>query len=92
MSHPYVQQLLTSLPSFAKRNEKLSIIAGTVPSLESMPSGCRFHTRCIYAFERCHHEEPQLQEVEQRILRCHLYPDIKELPLLDKIKSVGFLP
>lgn len=91
MSHPYVQQLLTSLPSFAKRNEKLSIIAGTVPSLESMPSGCRFHTRCIYAFERCHHEEPQLQEVEQRILRCHLYPDIKELPLLDKNK-ISWVP
>lgn len=89
--HPYVQQLLTSLPSFAKRNEKLSIIAGTVPSLESMPSGCRFHTRCIYAFERCHHEEPQLQEVEQRILRCHLYPDIKELPLLDKNK-ISWVP
>ncbi|CZI61159.1 TPA: dipeptide ABC transporter ATP-binding protein [Legionella pneumophila] len=89
--HPYVQQLLTSLPSFAKRNEKLSIIAGTVPSLESMPSGCRFHTRCIYAFERCHHEEPQLQEVEQRMLRCHLYPDIKELPLLDKNK-ISWVP
>ncbi|MFO2485925.1 dipeptide ABC transporter ATP-binding protein [Legionella pneumophila serogroup 9] len=89
--HPYVQQLLTSLPSYAKRNEKLSIIAGTVPSLESMPSGCRFHTRCIYAFERCHHEEPQLQEVEQRMLRCHLYPDIKELPLLDKNK-ISWVP
>ncbi|AMP90588.2 TPA: dipeptide ABC transporter ATP-binding protein [Legionella pneumophila] len=91
VSHPYVQQLLASLPSFAKRNEKLSIITGTVPSLESMPSGCRFHTRCIYAFERCRHEEPQLQEVEHRVLRCHLYPDIKELPLLDKNK-ISWVP
>ncbi|HAZ7573504.1 dipeptide ABC transporter ATP-binding protein [Legionella sp. PATHC032] len=91
VSHPYVQQLLASLPSFAKRNERLSIISGMVPSLESMPSGCRFHTRCIYAFERCHHEEPQLQEVEQRLLRCHLYPDIKELPLLDKNK-ISWVP
>lgn len=91
ISHPYVQQLLASLPSFAKRDEKLSIIAGTVPSLESMPSGCRFHTRCIYAFERCHHEEPQLQEIDNRLLRCHLYPDIKELPLLDRNKIIWAL-
>lgn len=91
ISHPYVQQLLASLPSFAKRDEKLSVIAGTVPSLESMPSGCRFHTRCIYAFERCHHEEPQLQEIDNRLLRCHLYPDIKELPLLDRNKIIWAL-
>ncbi|WP_420911432.1 dipeptide ABC transporter ATP-binding protein [Legionella norrlandica] len=86
--HPYVQQLLSSLPSFSKRNEKLSIIAGTVPTLESMPSGCRFHTRCIYAFERCYQEEPQLQEIEYRLLRCHLYPDLNELPSLDKNKII----
>lgn len=91
IGHPYVQQLLASLPSFAKRDEKLSVIAGTVPSLESMPSGCRFHTRCIYAFERCHHEEPQLQEIDNRLLRCHLYPDIKELPLLDRNKIIWAL-
>lgn len=77
--HPYVQQLLASLPSFSKREMRLSVISGSVPTLDALPRGCRFHPRCIYAFERCTFEEPQLQEVESRILRCHLYPEIKEL-------------
>lgn len=86
VQHPYVQQLLASLPSFAKRDEKLSIIMGNVPTLDALPSGCRFHPRCIYAFERCSNEEPQLQEIEDRILRCHLYPDLDQLPPLEKNK------
>lgn len=86
VQHPYVQQLLASLPSFAKRDEKLSIIMGNVPTLDALPSGCRFHPRCIYAFERCSNEEPQLQEIGDRILRCHLYPDLDQLPPLEKNK------
>jgi len=85
--HPYVQQLLASLPSFAKREEKLSVIGGSVPALDSLPSGCRFHPRCIYAFARCHQEEPQLQEEDKRLVRCHLYPDLQELPPLPANKT-----
>jgi oligopeptide/dipeptide ABC transporter ATP-binding protein len=86
VKHPYVQQLLASLPSFAKREERLSVIQGFVPALDALPSGCRFHPRCLYAFARCHQEEPQLQEQEQRIVRCHLYPELKELSPLDAKK------
>ncbi|MCL9683938.1 ABC transporter ATP-binding protein [Legionella maioricensis] len=88
IGHPYVQQLLASLPSFAKREEKLSVITGSVPTLDALPSGCRFHPRCIYAFERCTSEEPQLQPINNRILRCHLYPELKQLPELEKNKLV----
>ena len=86
--HPYVQQLMASLPSFAKREEKLSIITGSVPTLDALPSGCRFHPRCIYAFDRCRNEEPQLQEIEHRVLRCHLYPDSQQLPQLEKDRII----
>ncbi|KTD57860.1 ABC transporter ATP-binding protein [Legionella shakespearei] len=86
VQHPYVQQLLASLPSFAKRDEKLSIITGNVPTLDALPSGCRFHPRCMYAFDRCSREEPRLQEIKGRVLRCHLYPEIQQLPPLDKKK------
>jgi len=86
--HPYVQQLMASLPSFAKREEKLSVIIGGVPTLDALPSGCRFHPRCVYCFERCIKEEPQLQKIENRLVRCHLYPAFKELPLLEKNKIV----
>ena len=88
IGHPYVQQLLASLPSFAKREEKLSVISGSVPTLDALPSGCRFHPRCIYAFERCLGEEPQLQEIDNRIIRCHLYPELQQLPALEKNKIV----
>jgi oligopeptide/dipeptide ABC transporter ATP-binding protein len=88
VGHPYVQQLLASLPSFIKREEKLSVISGNVPTLDALPSGCLFHPRCLYAFSRCSVEEPQLQSVEQRLIRCHLYPEIKELPPLEKNKLV----
>jgi oligopeptide/dipeptide ABC transporter ATP-binding protein len=87
VGHPYVQQLLASLPSFAKREEKLSVINGSVPALDALPSGCRFHPRCIYAFDRCRTEEPQLLHSNERMIRCHLYPEIKELPLLKQNKS-----
>ena len=88
VGHPYVQQLLASLPSFAKREEKLSVISGSVPTLDALPSGCRFHPRCIYAFERCTIEEPQLQIVDNRILRCHLYPELKQATHIGK-KEAG---
>src|SRR5262249_9532190 len=40
------------------------------------------------AFEPCHSEEPQLQDVKNRIIRCHLYPEIKQLPPLEKNKMI----
>lgn len=86
VKHPYVQQLLASLPSFTKREERLSVICGSVPALDDLPSGCRFHPRCIYAFERCKAEVPQLQEQDKRLVRCHLYPEMEQLPELEKNK------
>jgi len=86
IGHPYVQQLLASLPSRTNREDKLSVITGSVPTLDALPSGCRFHPRCIYAFTRCQQEEPQLQTVSDRLIRCHLYPEAQELPPLQKSK------
>lgn len=86
VGHPYVQQLLASLPSRSKREERLSVIAGNVPALDALPSGCRFHPRCLYAFKRCIQEVPQLQNIGNRLIRCHLYPEITELPPLEKNK------
>lgn len=86
IGHPYVQQLLASSPSRSKRDERLSVIAGSVPTLDSLPSGCRFHPRCRYAFVRCQKEEPQLQKINTRLIRCHLYPEIQILPSLETDK------
>jgi peptide/nickel transport system ATP-binding protein len=82
--HPYSQQLLASLPNFNKRHQRLQAIPGTVPTLDNLPKGCRFHPRCAHAFSICPYQEPQLQEIQNRLVRCHLYPEHDHLPPLAK--------
>ena len=85
--HPYAQQLLTSLPSYAKRKERLQAIPGCVPTLEDRPSGCHFHPRCAHAFDRCRTEAPDLQILaDKRRVRCHLYPTHTYPPDLPEVK------
>lgn len=83
VKHPYTQQLLAAVPLFEKRNEKLPAIKGIVPSLESLPAGCRFHPRCNYAFARCTQIMPNLQTINNHQIRCHLYPENLILPSLE---------
>lgn len=62
-SHPYTIGLLSSIPRLEGRQERLSSIPGNVPSLELMPAGCRFASRCPHATQRCVTEEPSLLSV-----------------------------
>ena len=75
--HPYSQALIDAAPipdPRAKRDRLL--IEGDVPSPINPPSGCRFHTRCPFAFNRCRSEEPALIEVAAgRSVACHLRED-----------------
>ena len=60
--HPYTEALLRSMPTLGMtQREPLRVIRGQVPSLFQMPSGCRFRTRCDYAFERCREQPPELR-------------------------------
>jgi oligopeptide/dipeptide ABC transporter ATP-binding protein len=61
--HPYTEGLLKSLPGRTPRGQRLYTIAGTVPSALMFPSGCRFHTRCPLAIDRCIDDEPPLVAV-----------------------------
>jgi oligopeptide/dipeptide ABC transporter ATP-binding protein len=47
--HPYTMGLLRSLPSLARRRERLASIGGSVPSMAELPPGCPFHPRCPHA-------------------------------------------
>jgi oligopeptide/dipeptide ABC transporter ATP-binding protein len=72
--HPYTEALLSAVPKPDPRAAKRRIIlAGDVPSPVNPPSGCRFHTRCPYAFDRCKVEEPAMRQVTaQQFVACHL--------------------
>ena len=72
--HPYTEALLSAVPvPDPQSSEKTRHPAGDVPSPINPPSGCRFHTRCPYAFERCRIEEPLMKEVRPaHWAACHL--------------------
>jgi len=73
--HPYTQALLSAVPvpdPTVKRNR--IILKGDVPSPIRPPPGCRFHTRCPFAFDRCRTEEPVLRAVGAgQLAACHLH-------------------
>ncbi|MGF7045866.1 oligopeptide/dipeptide ABC transporter ATP-binding protein [Paenibacillus sp. DS2015] len=73
--HPYTKGLLQSIPGTGDdNNDRLFGIPGTVPSIQRMPQGCRFHTRCEYATEQCVHEQPQLKTISpNHHVKCWLY-------------------
>jgi peptide/nickel transport system ATP-binding protein len=49
------------------------MLRGDVPSPINPPAGCRFHTRCPFAFGRCRTDEPVLRPVgEGHVSACHL--------------------
>jgi peptide/nickel transport system ATP-binding protein len=62
--HPYTEGLLESLPAYGDDRERLLPIAGQPPSLINLPSGCPFHPRCPYVFDRCRTETPELEPVD----------------------------
>jgi oligopeptide/dipeptide ABC transporter ATP-binding protein len=72
--HPYTEALLSAVPvPNPKAKKKRIILSGDVPSPINPPSGCRFHTRCPYAFDRCKVEEPVMREVRPgHHVACHL--------------------
>jgi peptide/nickel transport system ATP-binding protein len=72
--HPYTKALLSAVPvpdPKIKRNRV--ILRGDVPSPINPPAGCKFHTRCPLAFDRCRREEPLLRTVSTgQLSACHL--------------------
>jgi len=72
--HPYTQALLSAvpIPDPAAKKQRI-VLTGDVPTPINPPTGCRFHTRCPIAVERCKIEEPPLRPLEDgRHAACHL--------------------
>ncbi len=69
--HPYTKALIDTLPL---RNKELKPIKGSIPSLENKPSGCLFHPRCPYKWDRCEKEAvPYFVINPDQEARCFLY-------------------
>ncbi len=72
--HPYTYALLSAVPvpEPGKARSRV-VLSGDVPSPINPPTGCRFHTRCPFAFDRCRTDEPALRPLESgQSAACHL--------------------
>lgn len=75
--HPYTKALISAVPSIHKKQDEKINLSGDLPSPKNPPQGCKFHTRCPYAAEKC----SQLQKIEPEIVKisdshyvkCNLY-------------------
>ncbi len=73
--HPYTKALLSAVPipdPVYEMRRKRIILSGDLPSPAQPPGGCRFHTRCLFAEQRCTLTEPPLREVRPgHLVACH---------------------
>ncbi len=76
--HPYTQALLSSIPiPDVDRQPERIILQGDLPSPMNPPTGCRFHTRCRFAQERCTCEEPELVVYQDgHSVACHFAKEL----------------
>ncbi len=85
--NPYTAALVSVSPSptppSAGERAKRTILRGETPDAAHVPSGCRFHPRCPYAFDRCRVEEPPLFDVGGgQSSKCWLSEGGRALPVL----------
>ena len=79
--HPYTHALLSAIPiPDVKGKQRRIVLSGDVPGSVNPPSGCRFHTRCPFAVDRCLREEPRLEDVSHgHLVACHRKGEMQKL-------------
>jgi oligopeptide/dipeptide ABC transporter ATP-binding protein len=91
--HPYTQALFAAIPvpdPVASREKARVVVAGEVPSSLAPPPGCRFHTRCPLAQERCRTEEPLLRPVgDGHDVACHFAEEAVRINPFGSLGEVG---
>jgi oligopeptide transport system ATP-binding protein len=78
--HPYTQALLSAIPipdPTAKKPDRV-LLEGDLPSPANPPSGCRFHTRCPYAVDKCKTDVPEgVEYLPGHVAYCHRIPELQ---------------
>jgi oligopeptide/dipeptide ABC transporter ATP-binding protein len=76
--HPYTKALLSAIPHLDPDAEKTAIkLEGEIPSPINPPSGCKFHTRCPFAQDRCKAEAPEWREIDDdHFVSCHFADEL----------------
>lgn len=78
--HPYTQSLLDAVPvAMPEQRRAREPLEGDLPDAANAPSGCRFHTRCPHAREKCSVQAPVLQtsaDNSGRQVACHFWKEI----------------
>ncbi|WBU57372.1 ABC transporter ATP-binding protein [Paracoccus sediminicola] len=72
--HPYTIGLMSSVPALRGPRTRLASVPGIVPSIETMPQGCRFSTRCPFARARCNDTPPLTGIAPDHNVACHFAP------------------
>ncbi|HNR64388.1 MAG TPA: ABC transporter ATP-binding protein [Thermotogota bacterium] len=83
--HPYTWGLMNAIARLDIEQKELYNIPGIVPDPLHFPQGCKFHTRCPFAGDRCKTEEPELLEIEpNHFVRCFHIDKLEEAKLKAK--------
>jgi oligopeptide/dipeptide ABC transporter ATP-binding protein len=90
--HPYTKALLASIPDPRAAVGEVPIRGGEPPSAAAPPSGCRYHTRCPWVFDRCPVEEPALIDRGGSVAACHLLDPAEENRADRPAPTEGVLP
>jgi peptide/nickel transport system ATP-binding protein len=69
--HPYTAGLIGSVPSRAKRGQRLMQIPGMTPSLLDLPPGCAFRARCPRPGAECEIDPDAIELRPGQSVRCH---------------------
>ena len=74
--HPYTEALLSAVPiPDPTIKKKRIILEGDVPSPINPPTGCHFHTRCMYKEKICEEVEPEFKDIGGgHWVACHFRP------------------
>ena len=88
--HPYTRVLLSAIPrpDPHRKLARLATQGGDMPSPANVPPGCRFHTRCPFAIDRCRTEDPALHDIEPgHLSACHLAEDLPPMAAMEAAQA-----